>query len=225
MDTARNRTDNSRRGSLTDRAYEAIQDMIVTGTLASNQLISESDLCRDLDIGRTPVREALQRLMFEGFVDILPRRGILVSAVDVMGQLELLEARRPLEAQVITLAAMRATDDERTRMRELADQIENAVARDDRPQYQEINKQIHRTEAAAAKNRYLRSQIGLLHNLSRRFWYSIITERQIFSEAGRYHAATLRAIADKNPEEAVAHNSALLALLARITRAAVDDRS
>ena len=99
--------------SLTDIPYDAIQRMIVTGTLGPHQLISESELGRELDCGRTPIREALQRLKFEGFVEVLPRRGILVTAADVNGQLELLEMRRPLEKLVVTLASRRAKPEQR----------------------------------------------------------------------------------------------------------------
>ena len=70
--------------------------MIVTRQLRPGSMISENQLSEQLGCGRTPIREALQRLKFEGFVEIHARRGVLVAPIDVVKQLELLEVRRPL---------------------------------------------------------------------------------------------------------------------------------
>lgn len=207
--------------SLTETAHDQIQNMIVTGALTPRQLLSESELARELGCGRTPVREALQRLEFEGFVEILPRRGILVTAVDVNLQLELLETRRPLENLMVTLAARRATDSQREKMRDLAEKLEIAVAENDRQNYLAINKSIHKLQASATHNRFLQSQLNFIHNLSRRFWYSFITDTQSFSKAATFHSATLRAIADREGEIAVQHNNALIGLLDSVTRDAI----
>ena len=74
--------------SLADRAFEEIEEMIVGGRLAPGALISESELCQILEMGRTPIREALLRLKFLGFVDVHPRRGTSVSGVDVIRHLD-----------------------------------------------------------------------------------------------------------------------------------------
>src|SRR5690554_1389436 len=84
-------------GSLTEQAYRQLEEMIVTLQLMPGAVLSETHLARELSIGRTPVREALQRLAREGLIVILPRRGILVSEINVKRQLRLLEVRRELE--------------------------------------------------------------------------------------------------------------------------------
>src|SRR6476620_2753600 len=83
--------------SLTDRAYGEIEEMIVTLRLAPGSAVSESALSELLGIGRTPIREALQRLARERLVAIFPRRGIVVTDINVTSQLRLLEVRRELE--------------------------------------------------------------------------------------------------------------------------------
>ena len=218
------RPDTTNQKSLAQSAYDRIQNMIVIGDLRPNELVSESDLTRKLESGRTPVREALQRLSFEGFVDVLPRRGIMVTPVDITSQLELLETRRPLETQMVRLAAKRARPEERERMRELADELELAVENDDRGHYLEINRAIHRIEAQSAGNRFLQSQIDTIHNLSRRFWYSFISDTSSFSKAAELHAKTLRSIAGGDAEAAVENSNALLDLLDTVTRSAIEDR-
>src|SRR4249920_2921182 len=86
--------------SLTDRAYAVLEEMIVTLQLPPTAVISEAALSEQLGIGRTPIREALQRLARERLVIVLPRRGIIVSQIDVRSQLRLLEVRREIERLV-----------------------------------------------------------------------------------------------------------------------------
>ena len=100
--------------SLTDRAYADLEEMIVTLQLAPGSAVSELELASYLGIGRTPIREALQRLARERLVTIVPRRGIFVSEINVTSQLRLLEVRRELERLIARSAARRATDVERT---------------------------------------------------------------------------------------------------------------
>lgn len=212
------------RGSVADEAYWEIQRLIVTGELSAYELISENDLARRTGYGRTPVREALQRLNFEGFVEILPRRGIMVTPVDITRQLDLLETRRPLEELMVTRAAARASDAQREQMRRLADELEAAIANRDRAKYLNINKAIHAIEADASQNRYLRRQIGILHALSRRFWYSFISDTDSFSLAAAHHARTLRAIAAGDQEAARDECRQLLDLLEQVSRRAIEGR-
>src|SRR5215813_356325 len=101
---------------IADQAYAEIQRLIVTGALKAGTLISESGLSEQLDCGRTPIREALQRLQLEGFVEIHPRRGALVTTFDINKQLELIEIRRPLELLMVQLAARRADRETRQQM-------------------------------------------------------------------------------------------------------------
>ena len=100
-------------GTLTDRAYRELEEMIVTLQLSPGTVLSEQALSARLKIGRTPIREALQRLARDGLVVIMPRRGIMVSEINLRLQLRLLEVRRELERLMASLAAERATPDER----------------------------------------------------------------------------------------------------------------
>ena len=209
---------------VSDAAYLEIQRLITVGNLRPYELLSENDLARRLGCGRTPVREALQRLKYEGFVDILPRRGIMVTPVDIHRQLELLEVRRPLEEVMVQLAASRASTAERERMRALAIELENAMATGDRGRFFSINREIHLLEAVATRNRYLKREIGVLHSLSRRFWYTAINEADSFARAADHHARTLRAIAGGDPVAAARECRDLLNLLEALARQAIETR-
>ena len=116
-------------GTLTDRAYRELEEMIVTLQLKPATVLSEQALAQRLKIGRTPIREALQRLARDGLVVIMPRRGIMVSEINLRLQLRLLEVRRELERLMASLAAERATPEERHEFAEVAEAMLAAVAR------------------------------------------------------------------------------------------------
>ena len=97
--------------TLTDRAYAELEELIVTLQLPPGTALSELVLAKRLDIGRTPIREALQRLSRDGLVNILARRGVLVSEIDLRAQLRLLEVRRELERLMARGAAERESLD------------------------------------------------------------------------------------------------------------------
>src|SRR6202451_3464693 len=116
-------------GTLTDRAYRELEEMIVTLQLSPGTVLSEQALALRLRIGRTPIREALQRLARDGLVGVMPRRGIMVSEINLRLQLRLLEVRRELERLMASLAAERATPEERAEFAELAEAMIGGAAK------------------------------------------------------------------------------------------------
>src|SRR5260221_7819755 len=117
--------------TLTDKAYAQIEELIVTLQLPPGTVLSELVLADRLRIGRTPIREALQRLSRDGLVNILPRRGVLVSDIDLRSQLRLLEVRRELERLMARSAAERASDEERAQFAEIARGMNHASENED----------------------------------------------------------------------------------------------
>jgi DNA-binding GntR family transcriptional regulator len=105
---------------LTEQAYHLLEEKIVTLQLKPSEFLSEYALVSQLGLGRTPIREALQRLAREGLVLILPRKGILVAPADPDKQLLVLEVRRELERLLSRSAAKRATPEQLGRLRDIA---------------------------------------------------------------------------------------------------------
>src|SRR5258708_17323252 len=99
--------------SLTEKAYRQIEELIVTLQVPPGAVVSEASLSERLAIGRTPIREALQRLARERLVVVLPRRGIMVSEINVRTQLRLLQVRLELERLIARSAARRAGEAQR----------------------------------------------------------------------------------------------------------------
>src|SRR5215475_8663605 len=138
-------------GTLTDRAYRELEEMIVTLQLSPGTILSEQALAQRLKIGRTPIREALQRLARDGLVVIMPRRGIMVSEINLRLQLRLLEVRRELERLMASLAAERATPEERAEFADMAKAMLAAAAKSDDIAFMRIDQRFNALIATAAR--------------------------------------------------------------------------
>ena len=207
--------------SLTDRAYADIEEMIVFLRLAPGSAISEAELSNHLGIGRTPIREALQRLARERLVQILPRRGIIVSGIDVSAQLRLLEVRRELERLIARSAARRATEAERSRFRLLAAGFEKAAKAGDDVGFMRIDRDFNVLCSAASHNEFAANAMSLMHSLSRRFWYIHYRQAANMPLTAKLHADIARAIAAQEEQQAADASDRLLDAIETFTRATV----
>ena len=207
--------------SLTDRAYAEIEEMIVTLRLAPGSAVSESELSELLGIGRTPIREALQRLARERLVAIFPRRGIFVTDINVTSQLRLLEVRRELERLIARSAARRATAEERERFRALAAAFESAAKANDDVTFMRIDRDFNVLCSAAAHNEFAANAMSLMHSLSRRFWYLHYKQAADMPLTAKLHADIARTIAAGDEERAAKASDRLLNLIEKFTRSTV----
>ena len=207
--------------SLTDRAYAEIEEMIITLALPPGSAISESELSAHLGIGRTPIREALQRLARERVVAIFPRRGMLVSEINVTSQLRLLETRRELERLIAKSAARRATDEERGRFREIAAAFGAAAKANDDVTFMRIDRDFNVLCSQAAHNEFAAGAMSLMHSLSRRFWYIHYKKAADMPQTAKLHADIARAIAAGDEERAGKASDRLLNLIEKFTRSTV----
>lgn len=208
--------------SLTDQAYRALEENIVTLALAPGQVLSENALARSLGIGRTPVREALQRLAREGLVVVLPRRGVMVSEIDVRKQLELLRVRRVLESLMADLCARRASADESARFVTLARAMTAAGEADDDKGFMRLDRELNLLVAEACRNEFARRAMGLMHGLSRRFWYMHYREVLDLPRCAALHAQLALAIGERRAADAMRASDALIDYIESFTRAALD---
>jgi len=214
----RRRAAAAHRASLPDRAYAALEEMSVTLRLAPGAAVSETELSNTLAIGRTPIREALQRLAREGLVNILPRRGIVVSEINVGRQLRLLEVRRELERLIARSAARRATDAERARFRALAAAFESAAKVNDDVTFMRTDREFNSLCGEASHNEYAGGAMSLMHSLSRRFWYFHYKQAADMPLTAKLHADIARAIAAADPERAAKASDRLIDAIEKFTR-------
>lgn len=208
--------------SLTDQAYSQLEEMITTLKLAPGTVLSEQALAKELHIGRTPVREALQRLGRDGLVVVLPRRGILVSEINLRSQLRLLETRRVLENLVAKLAAERATDEELQAFAELARNMRQAAQNADDIAFMRLDRLFNEFVAKAARNEFAQRSLGSLSALSRRFWYQHYKEAADLPLCANLHADVCEAIARRDQEAAAQTSDRLMDYIESFARRTLD---
>jgi DNA-binding GntR family transcriptional regulator len=216
------RTAETEDGTLTDRAYRELEEMIVTLRLAPGTVLSEQALSTRLKIGRTPIREALQRLARDGLVVIMPRRGIMVSEINLKLQLRLLEVRRELERLMASLAAERATPDERREFAAVAEAMLEAATKADDIAFMRLDQRFNIMIAAASRNEFARRSMGLMNALSRRFWYQHYQEVADLPLAAKLHAAVAQAVAQKKGKAAAAASDRLIDYIENFARKTLD---
>ncbi len=208
--------------SLTDQAYGQLEELIVTVQLAPGEVLSEATLAARLGIGRTPIREALHRLAREGLVVILPRRGILVSDINVQSQLRLLEVRRKIEEVMVTAAAKRADQAERDEFRRIAEGMLACAAAGNDLAFIRFDDQFNHLVAAACRNEYAANAAALMAGLSRRFWFVHNRQSADVELAARRHADVAIAIADGDISGAEAASGRLMDYILDVTKSSID---
>lgn len=203
--------------TLTERAYRQLEELIVTLQLQPGHLVFENTLADNLSIGRTPVREALQRLASEGLVEIVPRRGVRICDVDPGRQLLVLEVRRELERLLTRLAIERATPQQRARFGEIAAAMGQAASAID---FMRLDREFNDLLTAAAHNDFAVRSMRLLQAHSRRFWFVHHRATGDLARCAHLHAVQARAVANNRPDEAAEATDILLDYNVSFTSAA-----
>jgi DNA-binding GntR family transcriptional regulator len=160
--------------TLAERTYVQLREDIITVRLAPGTLLRETELMRRLNVGRTPVREALQRLQRDGFVIVIARRGTFVSKIDISDLKAIYEARARIESWATRLAAERLREPERRVAGELLDELKAITAPLELDALLALDRRIHRFIYRCAKNPYLFDTLDHYHNLSLRILYVAI---------------------------------------------------
>jgi len=208
------------RESLTDKAYKQLEEMIVTLQLEPGAVLGELELGEHLQIGRTPIREALHRLAREGLVMILPRKGILVTEINPGRQFLLLEVRRELERLMARTGAVRSTDAERKEFRRIAKGMQQAAVRSDDMKFMRHDSELNILIAQASHNEYAARAIQAIQGLSRRFWYVHYKQAADMPLCARLHAELAQRIADGDANGAAAASDSLVDYVEDFTRLA-----
>jgi DNA-binding GntR family transcriptional regulator len=181
--------------SLSDRAYHAIREMIVSLELRPGAVIDERLLMQQLGIGRTPTREALRRLAQEGLVEVYPRRGMFVTPVEIQDLASLAEVRSVLESSAARLAAERATDEDREAVTALIDELARHTELDQR-ELMALDERIHRQVYRCTHNAFLEATLEQYYVLALRIWYLALDQARELEQAVLDHREILEAIRD-----------------------------
>jgi DNA-binding GntR family transcriptional regulator len=181
---------------ISERAYEQLRDRIVTLRLAPGTVLREDELMRELEIGRTPLREAVKRLALENLVAVQPRSGTYVTSVDAADIVHISEVRAELEAHAAELAARRLDNASRERAEALLEQVRTLDRDAEADALMAFDEAIHRLVWEGSRNPYLIATLERYFALSLRVWYVVLDRVPDLGSAVFDHAKLLEAILD-----------------------------
>ncbi len=191
--------------TLRARAYDELEELIITQALPPGSKVSEVELSERMGIGRTPIREALQRLAREGLVVIKPREAIMIQGMTIKRLRQLIEVRSAVERLLVACAVERATLDERASLLQMATVVEEAAKIGDGALYLRVVRNLNNALCAAARNEFLSNLMTSIYALSRQFAFAHNRRVEMRTVAAALHAGILRAVAasdKKGAEEA-----------------------
>lgn len=203
--------------TLADQAYAAVEEALVTLRLAPGSVLSEAVLAESIGIGRTPLREALQRLATARLIQVLPRRGMIVADINLVDFLALLDARRVLDRLVVGGAARRATSAQRSDIRSAAEAMERASASGDVEAFLRADRIADLALEAAAGNPYAARAAAPLHTHCRRFWVRYREDGDV-GRSAQLHGLMLEAVVQGDEAAATRASDALVGYLEQLTR-------
>jgi len=196
--------------SLAEQAYRVLEEQLVTLQLAPGVLLAEKDLMDKAGIGRTPVREAIQRLSVEGLLQVLPRKGLMVTPLRRSDLSQIIEARRVMERLLVVKAAERATTDQRRALKVLASRMETADK--NLEHFFRLDQRLNGLLEAACKNRFLVQALTAMHSQCRRLWY-LNRSRLNLPRSAQLHGGLARAVAGGDSTGAIRALDEIIAIL------------
>ena len=166
-----NSTENQSPTSLAEKAYDELIRRITRLDLPPGAVLAEKSLVEELQIGRTPIREALQRLSQEGLVTHRLNRGMFVSEITYSDVQEIYEFRSLIDGYASRLAAQRATPAQATKLLELHGVLVQATKDDDIDTYVQFDREYYSILSEASNNSFLIETIPRIFNLHLRLWF------------------------------------------------------
>ncbi len=193
---------------LRQRAYEKIRHAIVSLRFEMGKTLNEKEVCSQLRIGRTPVREALQKLEREGLVVVVPRKGAFVSPVTLDDFRKLFEARNMLETYCVRAAVERISDEQIDLLRSLLSGNEDLIVKRDIDALLDIDRKFHMGIVQCLDNRYIEQVANQIYDKVTRLWYLSFTSRteDELKFSASSHLEILEALATRDPDLALSAN-------------------
>lgn len=199
--------------SLAEQAYQALEDKLVKLELAPGTVVSEGQLIQMTGLGRTPVREAMQRLAQQELFRVMPRRGLLVTPVSLPDILHVLEARKPLERVIVYRAALNARDEQRGALAAIAREF--ATAHDDFEAFIRLDIALGGLLDDCSANAYASAAAAPLRSHCRRFWYFHRPRMQL-SDAISAQSKMARLVARRDTVGAQKASDGVIAVVERL---------
>jgi len=183
-------------------AYETLKEAIVTLRLKPSEYLNCAQLADTFRLSRTPVMRALDRLMTEGLVNIIPRKGVAVAPLSLDDAFELADVRMVNEGYCLELAAQRIDHQSLKRLHDILQRYDDAATTVDVAVLLQMDRDFHETIAIASGNRILANVLSVLHVRSQRFWALAVSRRTHIKEVAIEHREILRCLEAHDPNAA-----------------------
>ncbi|BCL80083.1 hypothetical protein ccbrp13_25480 [Ktedonobacteria bacterium brp13] len=176
--------------------------MIIDLRLQPGAMVNESSLAAEIELGRTPVHEAVARLVVDRLVKVLPRRGLMIASIGLDEVREIFEAREAIECGNAYFAVQHATAAELAELRRLVEQAESAREETAVQQFLDDDQLIHRFLASCVHNSLLQDATDqiLMHSL--RFWHFYFARYHVAESTLIPHQALLAALEQRDAQGA-----------------------
>jgi GntR family transcriptional regulator, rspAB operon transcriptional repressor len=201
--------------SLTDKAYRVLVDKIVSLELPPGSVLTEGRLMQELRIGRTPIREAIQRLIVERLVTHLHHRGMLVAEIRAADVQQIIEFRTQVEGLAARLAASRMSPEQIEELQKIHAALDRSAAEMDIDTFVTQDRAFHTLLARGAQNRYVEDALSKLYNLHLRLWYFLYRKQGGLRETVHEHQELIEALVRRDGE---ASELAMRSYVMRIAR-------
>ena len=187
---------------LSQKVYYALKNAIVRGDLKPNSKLTLSEISESLGVSNTPIREAINKLASEGFLKIIPNRGIIIEKINIDDIQEILQIRAALDGLIAKLASKKISDKETDNLLEIINEMQYNVKKDDRLTYNDLDIQFHNFILNISGNGRLKEIYNnlIIHAQSFRIRTLSIPNRMNLSF--KEHRDIALAIKERNPDKA-----------------------
>lgn len=180
--------------SLREVAYEAIKHRIITCNLKPGEVLSEGLLSDEMNIGRTPVHQAIDRLASEGLIDVIPRKGIMVTPVSLHEIFDIIDVRLINEAYCVRQVAKLADAADIKKLETNLNDMWKAAKSRNIEAMMNLDREFHGLLSATSRNTILPDIMGNLHDRSTRLWFISLRSNEHHVRVCEQHAAVIEGI-------------------------------
>jgi len=186
------------RKNLRDLIFEKLQQAIFSGKFKSGKRITEKEVAEELNVSRTPVREALYRLASTGLIKIIPHRGFLISRWSSIEIRDVMEIRIALEMLAVRLAVKRILPEEIKELKDLIIKMDKAVLKGDIKKVSHLNTEFHNKIVFASKNKELLDVMEPIKNKIHHFRIISLSTPNRLEESQKEHKEILNALIERD---------------------------
>ncbi|MDI9219708.1 GntR family transcriptional regulator [Pantoea sp. EA-12] len=188
--------------SLNEQAYLAFRHKLITLRYKPGEYLNTAQVMDDLDMGRTPINQAIHRLATEGLLQIIPRKGVMVAPLSIDDALELIEVRLVNETLCVELASQKALASQIDQLRDLNQQIARASESRSKEKMMLLDREFHQVLADIAGNSRLADILSVIHAQAQRFWATTLSNVVHMDEVIAEHNEIIDALASGDTQRA-----------------------